>query len=36
TESTLRVIQRTSSRDDAIRQFTLEVTESKPETDEEL
>jgi type IV pilus assembly protein PilN len=36
TESTLRVVQRTSSRDDAIRQFTLEVTESKPETDEEL
>lgn len=36
TESKLRVVQRTSSRDDAIRQFTLEVTESKPETDEEL
>lgn len=35
TESKLRVVQRTSSRDDAIRQFTLEVTESKPQTDEE-
>jgi len=34
-ESKLRVVQRTSTRDDAIRQFTLEVTESKPETDEE-
>ncbi|MBN47069.1 MULTISPECIES: PilN domain-containing protein [unclassified Methylophaga] len=34
-ESKLRVVQRTSTRDDAIRQFTLEVTESKPETNEE-
>lgn len=35
TESKLRVVQRTSTRDDAIRQFTLEVSESKPDTDEE-
>jgi len=34
-ESKLRVVQRTSTRDDAIRQFTLEVTESKPETNKE-
>lgn len=32
-ESKLRVVQRTSSRDDAIRQFTLEVSEAT--TDEE-
>jgi len=34
-ESKLRVVQRTSSRDDAIRQFTLEVNESKDKMDEE-
>lgn len=34
-ESTLRVVQRTSSRNDAIRQFTLEVNESKDKTEEQ-
>ncbi|MDO8826597.1 PilN domain-containing protein [Methylophaga sp.] len=34
-ESKLRIVQRTSSRDDAIRQFTVEVNESKVKTDEE-
>ena len=34
-ESKLRVIERTSNRDDAIRKFTLDVDESKPVKDEE-
>lgn len=34
-ESKLRVIERTSTRDDAIRKFTLDVDESKPVKDEE-
>lgn len=34
-ESTLRVVQRTAARDDAIRQFTLEVGESKANAEEE-
>ncbi len=33
-ESRLKVIKRTSSRDDAIRTFTVEVNESKPETED--
>ncbi len=33
-ESTLKVIRRTSSRDDAIRNFTVEVNETKPETED--
>ncbi|AFJ02929.1 Type IV pilus biogenesis protein PilN [Methylophaga frappieri] len=33
-ESKLRVVQRTSTRDDAIRKFTLDVDESKPGQDE--
>lgn len=32
-ESRLKVIKRTASRDNAIRQFTVEVNESKPEAD---
>jgi type IV pilus assembly protein PilN len=32
-ESRLKVIKRTSSRDDAIRTFTVEVNEAKPEQD---
>lgn len=35
-ESKLRVVQRTSSQNEAIRQFTLEVDESKPSQDEEI
>lgn len=34
-ESKLRVVERTSNRDDAIRKFTLDVDESKPVKDEE-
>lgn len=34
-ESKLRIVQRTSSQNDAIRKFTLEVDESKPSPDEE-
>ncbi|MDC9725280.1 MAG: PilN domain-containing protein [Gammaproteobacteria bacterium] len=34
-ESKLRVIQRTSTNDNAIRKFTLAVPESKPKTEEE-
>lgn len=35
-ESKLRVVQRTSSENDAIRKFTLEVDESKPKDNEEI
>lgn len=34
-ESKLRVVERTSNRDDAIRKFTLDIDESKPVKDEE-
>jgi len=34
-ESQLKVIQRTSARDDAIRKFTVQVNESEPEVDSE-
>lgn len=34
-ESRLKVIQRTASRDNAIRKFDLEVNETKPATDDE-
>lgn len=34
TETTLRVVERTSTKDDAIRKFTLGVNESKPETED--